>query len=64
MASHSRSSSVAIHTLSHLLAMLFNSETTFFLSAETQYLGSKLLAISIHNSFAGRSEICQKEALT
>ena len=62
--SPSRSSSDASHTSSLLLARLFNSFTTFSLSAGTIYFGLKLLLISMPISFFSRSRIWPKQLFT
>ena len=64
IASPSRSSSVAIQVFSADSESLFSSESTFFLSGETTYLGANPLAISIQSSLVGRSTVCPYEALT
>ncbi len=64
IASPSRSSSVAIHTLSDFFAKDFNSERTLVLSGETTYLGWKLFFTSTPNSFWGRSTTWPNDALT
>jgi len=64
IASHSRSSSVAIQTLSAPLAKDFSSLTTLVLSGETMYLGANPFLISIPISFWGRSTTCPNDALT
>ena len=46
MASPSRSSSVASHTVSDFLASAFNSLTTFLLEGLTTYFGLKSLSMS------------------
>ena len=60
IASPSLSSSLANQTKSDFFTKDFNSDTIFFLSSVTIYLGLKLLSILTPNSFDGRSEICPK----
>ena len=55
MASPSRSSSDASHTVSAFFARLLSSETTFFLSSEISYTGSKPFSIFIPRFFFSRS---------
>ena len=57
IASPSLSSSLANHTVFDFLTKSDKVLTTFFLSAETSYLGSKLPSTSIPKFFEGRSEI-------
>ncbi len=64
IASHSRSSSVAIHTVWASFVIFLSSFTTFFLSSDISYVGVKLFSISIQRSFFGRSLICQNDAFT
>gem|GEM_PF-1892038 len=64
IASHSRSSSVAIQTLSACLAYFFSSAIVFFLSGLTSYIGLKLFSTSTHNFFCGKSTTCQYDAFT
>jgi len=64
IASHSRSSSVAIQTFLALEATDCSSLRVFSLSGETMYCGLKSFLISIAISFVGRSTMCHIDALT
>lgn len=56
MASPSRSSSDASHTVSALLASSFSLLTSSCFSAGISYLGLKFFSISIENSFSSGRE--------
>jgi hypothetical protein len=64
IASHSRSSSVASHTLSAFFAKVFSSFTVLFFSGFIWYNGLKSCAMSTHFQFFGNSTICPSEAFT
>ena len=57
IASPSRSSSLASHTVLDFLTKSFKFFTIVFLSDETSYLGLKSFSISIPIFFEGKSEI-------
>ena len=58
IASPSRSSSDASHTISALFAAFFNSLTRFLLSSGISYIGAKLLSTSMLKLFSFRSRMC------
>ena len=64
IASHSRSSSVASHTLSAFFAKILSSFTVLFFSGLIWYNGLKSCSISTHFQFLGNSTICPSEAFT
>ena len=64
IASPSRSSSVANHTVSAFFANDFNSPTSFFLSEGTLYSGLKSFSISTDIPLEESSLICPKLDLT
>ena len=64
IASHSRSSSVASHTLSAFFAKLLSSFTVLFFSGLILSLYIKSCSISTHLPFLGNSTIWPREAFT
>ena len=60
IASPSRSSSLANHTVSDLSAKSLRFLTTVFLSFDTSYLGLKSPSTFTPKSFEGKSDICPK----
>lgn len=64
IASHSRSSSVASHTLFIAFEAFLSAETTAFLSLLTSYVGSKSASLSIASFHFARSTTCHILATT
>ena len=64
MASPSRSSSVASHTISAFFARDFSSVTTFLLEALTSYLGAKSFSMSTLSLPLAKSRMCPMDDFT